>query len=276
MFRKYGFPVLAALTICAASLKADEPTRQVQEELRKRNLFYGDIDGRQSPALAAALKQYQERKGFAITGEIDPDTLRSLSISASNAGDDLPNVPVLQSDRGLAEGSNPGRDLSFVSGLAPMNQTPPSRSEISAFIRSYLDASQTPSVNDDLTFYGGRIAYFRHGDVTKTYIRNELVAYGQQWPEREYVLGDTINIRKRGAETLASCRISFKVANPEQNRQASGVTENTFVLARRPDLRWEIVGQREERVRPARSGSRSRNKSPLMRRVQRSMRKFFR
>ena len=60
--------------------RADEITRRVQEELRKRNLYFGDVDGRGSTQLAAALHRYQERKGFTSTGEADPDTLYSLNV----------------------------------------------------------------------------------------------------------------------------------------------------------------------------------------------------
>ena len=36
---------------------------QVQEELRKRHLFFRDIDGRPSLEYAIALKRYQARQG---------------------------------------------------------------------------------------------------------------------------------------------------------------------------------------------------------------------
>jgi Putative peptidoglycan binding domain len=271
--------LFAGVVFCSPLLRADEQTRQVQEELRKRNLYFGDIDGCESPALSAALKQYQERKGFSVTGELDPDTVRSMAINSELPGKPLPNVPVLRSDLALAEGSKPGRDLSFVNTVEPVKIAPPTRDEIRAFLRSYLDACQTPPVNDDLTFYGGRIAYFRHGNVTKTYIKNELVAYNQQWPERHYGLGDAITIGKHGVDTVVKCQVSFKVENVEQNRAASGVTNNTFFLARHPDSKWEIVGLREERVRPAaKSRTRSNHshkKASFGRRLQRTMRKFF-
>ena len=59
---------------------ADDQVRRVQEELRKRHLFYGEITGEISPALTAAVARYQERKGFARTGFIDLDTCISLGI----------------------------------------------------------------------------------------------------------------------------------------------------------------------------------------------------
>ncbi len=71
-----------ALLLCAVTLplRADEQTRCVQEELRKRNMYFGDVDGTRSPQLIAALRRYQERKGFDPSGEADDQTLRSLSL----------------------------------------------------------------------------------------------------------------------------------------------------------------------------------------------------
>ena len=278
MFRKTALLLLLTTVFLAPSLRADEPIRQAQEELRKRNLFYGDIDGRHTPALAAALRQYQERKGFPPTGQADPDTLRSMGISEDGSVEQLPNVPILRSDRGLAEGSNPAAgSLPFFSGQAAANAPPPSREELRTFIANYLAACETPSVTDELNYYGARVEYFDHGIVNKTYIRNELVAYGQQWPERKYTPGKSLTISRRGDQTVARCRISFTLASPEQNRRASAETANTFVLSRRADLSWEIVGHREERVRrSARRRSRRDPVSATMRRMQRSVRKLFR
>ena len=75
---------LALLLTLAAPLtgpvRADELVRQVQEELRKRNVYFGDVDGTLSPPTAAALRRYQQRKGFPATGQPDAVTLHSLMI----------------------------------------------------------------------------------------------------------------------------------------------------------------------------------------------------
>src|SRR3954462_9835277 len=84
------------------SLRADEETRQVQEELRKRHLFFRDIDGRPSVEYAIALKRYQQRQGVSQSGVADEVTLYSLGIgepvSPAEGKADLPDVPVLKSD----------------------------------------------------------------------------------------------------------------------------------------------------------------------------------
>ena len=83
--------------------RADETVRQVQEELRKRNLYFGNIDGQTSPVLVDALKRYQTRKGFAVTGKVDQDTATSLHVQvATVATKTLPDMPVLKSEIGRA------------------------------------------------------------------------------------------------------------------------------------------------------------------------------
>ena len=75
--------------------RADETLRQVQEELRKRNLYFGNIDGQTSPVLVDALKRYQTRKGFAVTGKVDQDTATSLHVQvATVAAKTLPDMQI--------------------------------------------------------------------------------------------------------------------------------------------------------------------------------------
>src|SRR3954452_17576520 len=100
------------LSLCLATFlpllslaRADETVRQVQEELRKRNLYFGNIDGQNSPVLADALKRYQTRKGFTVTGQVDKDTATSLHIRAAavaTTAEPLPDMPVLKSDTASA------------------------------------------------------------------------------------------------------------------------------------------------------------------------------
>src|SRR3954465_2673416 len=92
--------ILFLLLPLSSPARADETVRQVQEELRKRNLYFGNIDGQNTTVLADALKRYQARKGFAVTGKVDSDTATSLHIQATPvaASAPLPDMPVLKSD----------------------------------------------------------------------------------------------------------------------------------------------------------------------------------
>lgn len=97
----------AATFLPAPSARADDIVRRAQEELRKRNLYFGDIDGVPNRGTIGALRRYQERKRLNVTGEVDSETLRSLGIpspqsddaSAPIEPDPWPDLPVLRSDQ---------------------------------------------------------------------------------------------------------------------------------------------------------------------------------
>lgn len=85
-------------------LHAEGDVRSVQEELRRRSLYFGDVNGRESVELQEATKRYQRRKGFSATGKPDQETLKSLGLLAHSASDpapqelNWPEEPVLRSD----------------------------------------------------------------------------------------------------------------------------------------------------------------------------------
>jgi peptidoglycan hydrolase-like protein with peptidoglycan-binding domain len=278
--RIIAIAIAALLISLCGSAHADEAIRLAQEELRKRNLFYGDIDGRETPGFLEALKRYQQRKGFAPTGVVDVDTLRSMGLSAPEVSE-LPNVPVLRSDRRappqvwpLAAGASV---QSPPAPATPLRSDPaPSQEEMRRFIRAYLDACQSPDVADELGFYADRVDYFHHGNVDQNYIRGLLHAYYEQWPERSYRVGDTIRLGKSGEYTTARNRINFTLKT-SGGRTASGRTDNTFTVARRPDNSLVIIGHQEERVRQnaRRRSSKSRSDQQRITPLDRTLRKIF-
>jgi hypothetical protein len=233
---------------CSRIARADEETRQVQEELRKRHLFFRDIDGRPSLEYAIALKRYQARQGFAVTGVADEMTLYSLGIGEpappAEGAKDLPDLPVLKSDAALRE---------FRPRPAPVpskaqNAGDVAKAEIRNFLRRYFDACQSVNPHDELAFYAERVEYYDHGAVEKPYIQNELAVYNQRWPSRKYTMGDSLQVVRAGNSTIVKVRVAFEVANAEHSRKAAGRTDDTFNLAKRGDS-LEIVSVKEARVR---------------------------
>lgn len=99
--------ICLAVLLPAQLLLGDELVRGTQEELRRRNLYFGDIDGRESHELSEALKRYQARKGFASTGTANKETARSLGLVPREPGEapptpmTWPEEPVLKSDEHL-------------------------------------------------------------------------------------------------------------------------------------------------------------------------------
>jgi peptidoglycan hydrolase-like protein with peptidoglycan-binding domain len=108
--------------------QADEQIRSVQEELRRRNIYFGEIDGRSSEELSEATRRYQRRKGIAATGDGDHDTLRSLGLLVPSADEpppraiNWPEEPVLKSDA-TADVANIVREVSRETGVAATNLT---------------------------------------------------------------------------------------------------------------------------------------------------------
>jgi peptidoglycan hydrolase-like protein with peptidoglycan-binding domain len=271
---------IASAALAASCALASETTRAVQEELRRRHLFYGDIDGRETPNLIEALRRYQERKGFPPTGVADEATLRSMGVHDGGMDEPaaLPDAPILRSDRGISLGAQePGPPVAAAPQPGATAAPEPSAEEMRTFVRRYLDACKSRNIDDELAFYADRVDYFHHGTVDKNYIRKELDGYVQQWPARIYTVGEKIAVEQKGDKTVVRCRVNFGLENPGRSRRASGQTDSTFTLARRADG-WEIVGHQEERVRrqsSSRSSAKRKTKKPTMSPLDRTLRKFF-
>jgi peptidoglycan hydrolase-like protein with peptidoglycan-binding domain len=76
--------LLLALT-AAPLLRADEPTRALQNELKAQGFYYGEIDGISGPGLTAALKRFQIRNGLEVTGTATAETLNALNVGGGTA-----------------------------------------------------------------------------------------------------------------------------------------------------------------------------------------------
>lgn len=114
-------PVLL-VSLHPVQLCADDQVRSVQEELRRRNLYFGDIDGRETSEVDEAVKRYQKRKGLNTVGVRDSDTLRSLGLAGR--GDAPPKAlpwpegPVLRSDMTINV-AKAADELAQETGVAP-------------------------------------------------------------------------------------------------------------------------------------------------------------
>jgi peptidoglycan hydrolase-like protein with peptidoglycan-binding domain len=109
--------VLASSLLFPNEIFADEQVRRVQEELRKRHLFYANPTGEPSRALTIAIKRYQEKKGFSPTGVIDSVTLASLGISTATPS--AATTPVAVGRKGEVHGANGERLPSYPPFLWP-------------------------------------------------------------------------------------------------------------------------------------------------------------
>jgi hypothetical protein len=247
--------------------RADETVRQVQEELRKRNLYFGNIDGQKSAVLVDALKRYQTRKGFTITGQVDKDTATSLHIQAAAvaASEPLPDIPVLKSDTASALPESQRlalqREAEDKPDLAP---SPPAPGEspaagqdltpdrVNKFVQDYLRDAEGASVPAQIKYYAFPVRYFDHGEVSEQFVTKDTSNYVKRWPQRNYTLMGPANFFASGkeGETEIEFTIGFELRNGARTtkNKASGRTKNWWTV-RTEGEEMKIVAIREERLR---------------------------
>ena len=193
--------------------RADETVRQIQEELRKRNLYFGNVDGQSSPVLVDALKRYQARKGFPVTGTVDQDTATSLHVQVATvaAATTLPDMPVLKSDTAsaLPESQRLALEREATVDLTPTpappaESPPPSQDltpeKVNRFVQDYLRASETQNVAAQTTYYAFPVRYFDHGVVSQQFVTQDTSNYVKRWPERKYTLSGPVSFFASGTE----------------------------------------------------------------------------
>lgn len=250
------------------TVRADEMVRQVQEELRKRNLYFGNIDGKSSPVLTDALKRYQTRKGFPVTGKVDPDTATSLHIQTEAtvaAAPVLPDMPVLKSDTESALPASQRLALQREAEEKPdATPSPPPPAEspgpgqdltperVNRFVQDYLRDAESPDVATQVKYFTFPVRYFDHGLVSEQFVERDTNNYVKRWPERKYTLTGPVNFfaSARDAETEVEFTISFDLRSPQRKarNKAAGRTRNWWTIqAAGEDLK--IVAIREARVR---------------------------
>ncbi|MEY2565325.1 MAG: hypothetical protein QOH88_3518 [Verrucomicrobiota bacterium] len=243
-------------------LQADERIRQVQEELRKRNLYFGNVDGKENAELSGALKRYQARKGFAVTGGLDNETAASLHISTLVAATaPLPDLPVLRSD---AARELPGDQRIALERAAEENldasptPVPPAESpapaqdltpeRVTKYIEDYLRDAETDDLAAQVKYFAYPTEYFDHGWVNEQFVLRDVQNYLKRWPQRKYTLSQPIQFFASGKE--GETQVEFVIAYDVRNKKhaASGRTKNWWVLRSEGD-ELKIVAIREQRWR---------------------------
>lgn len=200
------------LLVPAISVLGDDRVRSTQEELRRRNVYFGDVDGRPSRELEEALKRYQSRKGLSATGREDRETLRSLGLATREQGEappkemEWPDEPVLKSDAKL-DVVAAAEELSTSSGVSVASLAPNRAGSSVRRRRANLRAAtpDEPEVRSsrgrgsELLHFSTRLDGKLKGEITN-YIRAYLKAVGRNRLEDElHYYADRVNYMGNGA-----------------------------------------------------------------------------
>jgi peptidoglycan hydrolase-like protein with peptidoglycan-binding domain len=73
---------LCLIAVSVGNLQADEVVLSVQRSLKRLGFYEGVLDGQMGSQTAAAIRRYQIAERLKVTGQLNPQTLRSLRISA--------------------------------------------------------------------------------------------------------------------------------------------------------------------------------------------------
>jgi len=191
--------------------RADDITRSVQEALRTRKFYYGEVDGVQGSETTEAVRRFQEKKGFDPTGALDETTLRALGL--------LPHVGL---DASGSERVEQSRD----------------------FVDRYLHACQSGSLAAELTFYADRVDYMAEGVQRKADLKTELASYRQSWPERRFELIHCVASPSPSNpdEMIVTFRYQFDVRGDDHKRKGM---EDLNIIIRSINGELKIVSIRE-------------------------------
>ena len=250
------FRILACLLLfliaAPGTVRADETVRQVQEELRKRNLYFGNIDGQSTPEVISSLKRYQKRKGFAVTGTIDADTAASLHVQLTASSLEAQPTPALSQVQSVTaavtDKEPPVLDL-------PADPEPPAESpapsqdisqdRVTQFVETYLRDGETNDVFLQAWFYQYPVRYFHYGLKNQKFVVQDIRYHVKDWPERKYTLLAPPTFNASGKEGEITVEFSIAYNRRDGKRNASGKAKYTWaVRAEGNDLR--IVSISEE------------------------------
>ena len=95
--RNVNFPAIKRTVVhifvvlfVASSVHADQAIQSVQQTLKDQGFYYGNVSGEKSAETTAAIRRYQIRNGLKVTGDINPETLRSLNMTSSSVSSAQP------------------------------------------------------------------------------------------------------------------------------------------------------------------------------------------
>lgn len=212
------------LLFCVSGAFADDRVRQVQEALRKRHLYFGDIDGRDNAELQNALKRYQERKGLAVTGDVDAVTAASLglsnrvSVATANMLPDEPVLPhhfarALTAEQRVAF-ERQAEDVGASASPAPPAESPPpaenfTPERVTQFVEAYLRDGETNNPTAQTKYYAFPLRYMEDGVQDAAWVERDQATQIHHWPRRKFMLASPVTLFSTGGAGEAHVEFTY-------------------------------------------------------------------
>jgi len=269
-------------------VRAQDDLRSVQEELRRRSLYFGDVNGRDSAELQEATKRYQKRKGFTSTGKPDRETLKSLGLVPRSPNEPAPQElawpaePVLPSDEKI-DAVAVAKALNQETGIAPAAVVPkelrrssvqrkntavsnepapapvaldnrPRNSpaiaptDLSRFVGDYFAAMTSNDIKRQIKYYADNVDYYRNGKIDRRIIEQTLRRYQARWPNRRYTMGSAIHFGPINSRGEIVMTFPVSFTLKDGRRTVKGQTQNRLSISA-ATLDPRIASISEQRIR---------------------------
>src|ERR1041385_8499691 len=206
--------VYFVVALCViGSVAADQTVQSVQQALKDQGFYYGNVTGDNSAETTAAVRRYQIRNGLQVTGQMNPETLRSLNVNSNPVASSQPaskpavaqqktntvrpvETPRLDQNSVQQQPSAPDRQSEMNPALSNAGVQPPptrmNRRMVVAEIQQQLISRG---------YYKGR-ADGRHGRRTALALREFQLSSGL--PPTGHLDPSTVNALGLSVENLAS------------------------------------------------------------------------
>jgi peptidoglycan hydrolase-like protein with peptidoglycan-binding domain len=233
-------------------LFADAQIAAVQEILKSRGFYHGEVNGENNNETAAAITRFQVRGGLEVTGALNEETLRLLGLQPVQAVE--PNAEAHSQQRIEAWRALRERDREFLrqtTSSQPTDQGQEQILEVSSidqvrdFVAGFVVAGIGPDVEAELQFYAEKADYYDSGYVSKDFIRKDILRYNQKWPLRRYWLEGDVNILNALEADPIEVRYQIRYSVKSAQKERSGTAIKTLKLQKTRDG-LEITSVREK------------------------------
>ena len=218
--------VYFVVALCViGSVSADQTVQSVQQALKDQGFYYGNVTGEKSAETMAAVRRYQIRNGLQVTGEMNPETFRSLNVNSNLAAPSQSAPAVAQQNSDAARPETPRLDQNSVQPPSvPDHQPEINQTSPGAFYQSAPTRTNRRMVLAEVQqqlisrgYYQGR-ADGRHGRRTMLALR--AFQFGSGLPPTGHLDTSTLN-----ALGLSDQNLTYLEPTPRQNEMWVPVTK---------------------------------------------------
>ncbi len=281
------FLFLLATSLCLVSVRADENVKAAQTKLREGGFYFGNATGAYDSETSAAVTRFQIRRGLAISGRLDGPTAKALGVATKataeaepspesgtwrrlrngdmqflkklNAGEITPpKAPVRSSPNPAAAKVATTRTETETTRTRTETATPPppapppatdiyGKERLRDYVGAFVLAGLDPQIGAELEFFADRVSYFGEANVSRQKIRDDLLRYDRQWPQRQFWLAGEVDVTRQADGKI---RVTFPLRYELRNgsKRSSGKVIKSLVLRQASEGDLEIVGVNERKA----------------------------